>query len=61
MKQTRMKTVWAFGASLVAITIMSILKDMAEVAVIGTAAVAGIVAKYNHDETKRSSKKQNQD
>lgn len=57
MKETRRKTVWVFGSALVIITLISIFKDMSEVAVIGTAAIAGIIAKYNHDETLRSSKK----
>lgn len=55
MKHTRRKTVWTFGIGLFIITILAIFKDMAEVAVIGTAAIAGIVTKYNHDETKRKS------
>lgn len=57
MRDKRRKTVWVFGCSLVFITLLSIFKTMPEVAVIGTAAIGGIIAKYNNDETKRPSNK----
>jgi len=59
MKQSRLKTSWTFGLIISLLTAYSIYKDMNEVALIGVAALAGIVSKYSHDETKRSSKKRN--
>lgn len=59
MKQTRFKTVWFFGIIISLLTGYSIYKDMNEVALIGVAALSGIIAKYSHDETKRPSKKAN--
>lgn len=55
MKRTRLKTVWAFGLIVAAITIFAIYKNMNDVALIGVGVLGGIVAKYSHDETKRKS------
>ena len=55
MKQSRQKTVWTFGILISLLTASAIYKDMNDVAVIGVAALAGIISKYNHDETKRKS------
>ena len=57
MKQSRLKTVWTFGIMIALLTGYSMFKEMSEVAVIGIASLSGIIAKYNHDETKRPSKK----
>jgi hypothetical protein len=60
MKQTRFKTVVGFGIIISILTFYAIFKDMNDVALIGVAAISGIVAHYMHSETKRpSSKKSN--
>ena len=59
MIQSRLKTTWTFGIIIALLSGFAIYKDMNEVALIGVAALSGIVAKYSHDETRRSSKKVN--
>ena len=56
MKQTRLKTVWFFGISIALLSAYSIYKEMPQIAVIGVAALGGIVSHYMHSETKRPSK-----
>jgi len=56
MKKTRFKIVVFFGLILSFLCVYSIFKGMDGVAIILSGGVAGIVAKYTNDETKRPSK-----
>jgi len=57
MKQTRLKTVWFFGTISAILCGAAIYNKMEAVAVVLAGVIGGIIAKYNHDETKRPSKK----
>jgi len=57
MKQTRLKMTFIFGIVIAILCGIGMFKDMESVALVLGGALGGIVAKYSHDETKRSSKK----
>lgn len=56
MKQSRLKITLTFGIIISLLCAWSIYKDMDGVATILAGSLGGIIAKYTHDETKRSSK-----
>lgn len=57
MKQTRFKLTFAFGVIIAILCALGMFKNMESVALVLGGALAGIVGKYNHDETKRPSNK----
>jgi len=56
MKQSRLTLTIGFGIIISILCAWAIYKDMDGVSTILAGALGGIVAKYTHDETKRSSK-----
>tara|TARA_R110001606_G_scaffold341640_1_gene489962 strand:+ start:537 stop:710 length:174 start_codon:yes stop_codon:yes gene_type:complete len=56
MKQSRLTLTIGFGIIISTLCAWAIYKDMDGVSTILAGALGGIVAKYTHDETKRSSK-----
>lgn len=57
MKQTRLKITFIFGMVIATLCALGMFKDMESVSLVLGGSLGGIVAKYSHDETKRTSKK----
>ena len=57
MKQTRLKMTILFGLIMAILCALGMFKDMESVSLVLGGALAGIVAKYCNDETKRKSDK----
>ena len=56
-KRTRLKLVIYFGSGILTITILSAINELEGSTSVGIGALAAIVSKYLHDETKRPSVK----
>ena len=53
--QTRLKVVLFFGTIISILCAVAMFKNMESVALVLGGAIAGVAAKYTHDETKRKS------